>query len=57
MLKKIDNLFACAYLTILLCIYPFYVQDGYVNIGEAKNRFFLYVSIAAGKREAAGGRT
>lgn len=47
MLKKIDNLFACAYLTILLCIYPFYVQDGYVNIGEAKNRFFLYVSIAA----------
>lgn len=47
MLRKIDNLFVCAYLTILFCVYPFYVQDGYADIGEAKNRFFLYVSIAA----------
>lgn len=47
MLSKIDNLFAGAYLTIIFCVYPFYVQDGYVDIGEAKNRFFLYVSMAA----------
>ncbi len=47
MLKRIDHLFASAYLLLLFCVYPFYVQDGYVDIGEAKSRFFICVSIAA----------
>lgn len=47
MLKKTANLFATAYLLIIFFVYPFYLQDGYVDIGEAKNHFFLYVSFAA----------
>lgn len=47
MIKKISNLFTNAYLLILFCIYPFYMPKGYVDIGEAKYRFFLYVSLAA----------
>lgn len=47
MLKKTANLFTTAYLLIMFAIYPFYMQNGYVDIGEAKNHFFLYVSIAA----------
>lgn len=47
MLKKAANLFTTAYLLIIFCIYPFYMQDGYRDIGEAKYRFFLYVSMAA----------
>lgn len=31
----------------MFCIYPFYMERGYENIGEAKNHFFLYVSAAA----------
>ena len=47
MLKKTANLFTTAYLLLMFCAYPFYIEKGYENIGEAKNRFFLYVSIAA----------
>lgn len=47
MLKKINAVFVNAYLLIMFCIYPFYIQDGYLDIGEAKNRFFIRVSIAA----------
>lgn len=47
MLKKTANLFTTAYLLLMFCVYPFYMEKGYENIGEAKNRFFLYVSIAA----------
>ena len=47
MLKKTANLFTTAYLLLMFCIYPFYIEKGYENIGEAKNRFFLSVSIAA----------
>lgn len=47
MIKKAANLFTTAYLLMMFCVYPFYMQNGYLDIGEAKNRFFLYVSIAA----------
>ena len=47
MLKKTANLFTTAYLLLMFCVYPFYVEKGYENIGEAKNRFFLYISISA----------
>ena len=47
MLKKTANLFTTAYLLLIFCVYPFYVERGYENIGEAKNRFFLYISISA----------
>ena len=47
MLKKTANLFTTAYLLLMFCVYPFYIERGYENIGEAKNRFFLMSSIAA----------
>ncbi|MGN0377091.1 MAG: O-antigen ligase family protein [Suilimivivens sp.] len=47
MLKRTADLFTTAYLVIIFIVYPFYMQDGYLDIGEAKNRFFLYVSLAA----------
>lgn len=47
MAKKAGNLFTTAYLLIMFTIYPFYVEKGYLNIGEAKFRFFKYVSLAA----------
>ncbi len=47
MLKKTADIFTTAYLLILFCIYPLYIQNGYEDIGEAKMHFFLYVSLAA----------
>lgn len=47
MLKKLSHLFTTAYLLLLFCVYPFYMPDGYVDIGEAKYRFFIYISGAA----------
>lgn len=47
MTKKAGNLFTTAYLLLMFCVYPFYMENGYVNIGEAKNRFFLLVSMAS----------
>lgn len=47
MIKKAENYFSTAYLLIMFCVYPFYVEEGYTNIGEAKNRFFLAVSMAS----------
>ncbi|MCM1136791.1 MAG: O-antigen ligase family protein, partial [Clostridium sp.] len=41
------NLFATAYLLLMFGVYPFYMKQGYVNIGEAKYRFFIYCSLAA----------
>lgn len=46
-LKEITRLFAAAYFVIIFGIYPFYMKNGYVEIGEGKYRFFIYVSIAA----------
>ena len=45
--KEITRLFAAAYFVIIFGIYPFYMKNGYVEIGEGKYRFFIYVSIAA----------
>lgn len=47
MIKKAANLFITAYLLIIFCVYPFYLRSGYLDIGEAKNEFFLFVSFAA----------
>ncbi len=46
MIKKAENLVTTIYLLAMFCIYPFYMENGYENIGEAKNRFFLWVSIS-----------
>lgn len=47
MMKKMAGYFSTAYLMLMFCIYPFYIEKGYTNIGEAKNRFFVAVSLAA----------
>ena len=46
MLKKTANLFTTAYLLLMFCAYPFYIEKGYEKIGEAKDRFFLFISIS-----------
>lgn len=33
------------YLFLMFCVYPFYYENGYYNIGIAKNNFFTVVSI------------
>ena len=35
------------YLFLMFCIYPFYYENGYYNIGIAKNNFFTVVSIVS----------
>lgn len=47
MAKKAGNLFTTAYLLLIFGIYPFYMKQGYVDIGKAKYHFFLYSSLAA----------
>lgn len=47
MLKKAGNLFTTAYLLLIFGIYPFYMHQGYVDIGKAKFQFFIYSSLAA----------
>lgn len=44
--KKAGNLFTTAYLLLIFGIYPFYMEQGYVDIGKAKYHFFLYCSLA-----------
>ncbi len=47
MIKKAGNLFAAAYLILIFGVYPFYMKEGYVDIGKAKYLFFLCCSLAA----------
>ena len=47
MLKKAGNLFTTAYLLLIFGVYPFYMNQGYVDIGKAKYQFFIYSSFAA----------
>jgi len=47
MIQKAAKYFSTAYLLLLFCVYPFYMEDGYYNIGEAKMHFFFKVSLAA----------
>lgn len=46
-LKAWGELFCAAYLVLMFAVYPFYMERGYVDIGEAKYRFFIYCSLAA----------
>lgn len=46
MSKKAGNLLATVYLIIILGIYPFYMKNGYVEIGKAKFEFWVCTSIA-----------
>ncbi len=47
MIKKAGNLFTTAYLLLIFGVYPFYMKQGYVDIGKAKYYFFIYSSFAA----------
>ncbi len=47
MIKRAGNLFATAYLLLIFGLYPFYMKEGYVGIGEGKYEFFLYCSLGA----------
>ena len=47
MAKKAGKLFVTAYLLLIFGIYPFYMREGYVDIGRAKYEFFIYCSLAA----------
>ena len=42
---KILNLILWVYLVLIVFVMPFYMQNGYVNIGEAKFVFFKYVTL------------
>ncbi len=39
--------FCNAYLILLFCVYPFYMKNGYVDIGTHKYYFFFYISVGA----------
>ena len=43
-LIKILQLDAMVFIFLILCIFPFYYQNKYYNMGEAKYLFFRYVS-------------
>ncbi len=45
MIKKAGNLFATAYMILLFVVYPFYMPNGYVDIGESKYRFWVFCSL------------
>lgn len=47
MIKKAGSLFVTAYLLLIFGVYPFYLKDGYVDVGEGKYEFFLYCSLGA----------
>ena len=44
---KAGNLLATAYMLIMFVLYPFYMKNGYADLGEAKYHFFFYVTTAA----------
>ena len=47
LIKKAGSLFVTAYLLLIFGIYPFYLKEGYVDVGEGKYEFFLYCSLGA----------
>ena len=47
MLKNVGSIFTTAYLLLMFGIYPFFMDQGYVNIGDSKYRFFIYCSLGA----------
>lgn len=44
---RISSYIITLYVFIMFCIYPFYYENGYYNMGTAKCRFFLSVSVIA----------
>lgn len=47
LINKVENLFETAYLLLIFCVYPFYMKEGYVNIGETKHEFLVYCSLGS----------
>lgn len=45
--KNLSGILCLIYVLILFCIYPFYMKEGYVDIGAHKYYFFLYSSVGA----------
>lgn len=41
------SLLLMAYMFILFCMYPFYMQNGYMEIGQVKYDFYKYITIGA----------
>ena len=46
-MKKTADVLTTAYLALLFVIYPFYMKQGYVEIGKAKFFFWIHISISA----------
>ncbi len=46
-IMKAGNLLVTAYMLIMFALYPFYMKNGYTDLGEAKYHFFFYVTTAA----------
>lgn len=42
---KISSYIITLYVFVMFCIYPFYYENGYYNMGTAKCKFFLSVSV------------
>ena len=45
--RLIPTYILTGYIFLMFCIYPFYYENGYYNIGIAKNNFFTVVSIVS----------
>ena len=45
-MKKTANLLVTAYLLLLFVVYPFYMKEGYVEIGRAKYSFWIRISLS-----------
>ena len=45
-MKKTANLLVTAYLLLLFVVYPFYMKEGYVEIGKAKYSFWMRISLS-----------
>ena len=45
-MKKTANLLVTAYLLLLFVVYPFYMKEGYVEIGNAKYSFWIRFSLS-----------
>ena len=49
--EETASLLITAYLFIVFCLYPFYLKDGYTDVGKEKFNFcLLYTSDAADER-------
>lgn len=45
--KALTSFLCLGYILIMFCIYPFYMENGYAQISDAKYTFFLYSSLGA----------